>query len=491
MPIPWDRQPGAFVMSIDAVADLIDIPYKRDKMIAYVKATNAMYAYDIDTDVWSALDAEINAGTTSLYVSDADGNDANDGSISAPFKTIQAAVNKARTLSSALGVSIYIGLGNYIEVVDLKDVGAKSVGNIHLLGASMFAVSISSVGASGPVTDMDRFTLRGVEIDSINFSAAGPWGVSHALFDEINCLGDLDVGACKYPIINDVTVYGDACLKNASLGEIHDSYLWERILVTSDGANCTVNIFGTHCENAFTFNNVTNWIWVNVDTGSRVGWDWDAIDFAVTTGTYIRFTLMGGILDVPGTVTPASGFLLYVTEGSRIPSFSTWTLTATNQVLSWYDETAIIAPSIMGADGAGGYTADAELTKQLDRLACSTVTTDGQGVRDSLFVDVPGGSATYDFTLPPWATKLSEVIAHNPGAVQSNISKVELWSAAGGTGTQITDAMDVDPAHAAARPATLNRTAGTGTAGQTWSVKATGSVPASVVAELELVFVKR
>lgn len=72
--------------------------------------------------------ANVNQSTaTSLYVDAVSGNDGNIGSPSAPFKTIQAAVNVSNLLNqSGVGVAIIVNPGVYRESVNIQNVGSTS-----------------------------------------------------------------------------------------------------------------------------------------------------------------------------------------------------------------------------------------------------------------------------------------------------------------------------------------------------------------------------
>jgi hypothetical protein len=65
--------------------------------------------------------------TTYLYVDAANGNDSNSGTVTSPYKTIQAAINKSSTLNRAsVGSKVIINPGIYREIVNLSSYNVTS-----------------------------------------------------------------------------------------------------------------------------------------------------------------------------------------------------------------------------------------------------------------------------------------------------------------------------------------------------------------------------
>ncbi|MGD1957852.1 MAG: hypothetical protein ACFB2Y_03305 [Fulvivirga sp.] len=78
---------------------------------------------------------------TELYVSDSQGNDANDGSITSPFKTIQRAKDEARLYASPETVDIYIREGIYYLNAPLEFNSEDDNTNYRAYGSENVVVS--------------------------------------------------------------------------------------------------------------------------------------------------------------------------------------------------------------------------------------------------------------------------------------------------------------------------------------------------------------
>jgi hypothetical protein len=93
-------------------------------------ASNGNYVLNSNNNVLSfnQVSSSITQFEYNFYVSTS-GNDANNGSISSPYKTISACINYVNTLSANVNVSINLASGTYNEAVLINKSGVSIIGN--------------------------------------------------------------------------------------------------------------------------------------------------------------------------------------------------------------------------------------------------------------------------------------------------------------------------------------------------------------------------
>lgn len=187
-------------------------------------------SYDFDNDVnigditttkklnLNGLEVKLNSFKYNYYVSNVDGNDTNNGSITQPFKTIGACMTVINALSPDINVVINLSAGNYTENVSITKSGVSLVGSNPIAcvingdisfnmvqNSSFYAIGVLfGVQINGTLTHTNN-TVYNNTLSISNIISVSPSGKNNLVFQTLGAglLGDCTIRDSVIYVNND------------------------------------------------------------------------------------------------------------------------------------------------------------------------------------------------------------------------------------------------------------------------------------------------